>query len=154
MYTDLEIKKNSPVTEITWDEAVKSFSKDRPISQENVLTLMRRSVQPGSTPDKFVFTRDPRIRILNVPKVEFTEPTTVMKMLEGYQGVWLAIMSKGDEVSPKKLERENQMKERYGKTMKLFSVERLNGAHFIHLDNPEKVGKLVGDIFKEGNCKL
>jgi len=143
---ELEEREFAQQKECTWEEGIDMIAGPRPINEENAKLLLSRSIIPGSKEGRYIFTRDHRIKMIDTPRHNYTDPKSQMEFFKRYTGTWLAIMQQDNQLTPVAVREEGEL-EPYVKSCKLFRVVYADGEdHYMHMENPQIVGSHI--------CKL
>ncbi|XP_018319174.1 probable serine hydrolase isoform X1 [Agrilus planipennis] len=131
----------------TWEDCVKNLSEGSKgsVSIESCKYLLYRNLKESQTePNKFYFTRDPRIKAMNVSKINQTQS------VEYYKRIICPILVLKADKSPYDRNKEKffevlEVVKKSSRGCKFFYVP---GTHHVHLNNPEVVEGHINDFLK------
>ncbi|KAG8185229.1 hypothetical protein JTE90_002758 [Oedothorax gibbosus] len=148
---DIEKKMSNPVPVYSPEEAKKRLIAGMyyEVTPESADILLKRGCKPSDCGKGVVFTRDIRVKVLNdLLKFSHEAMKSYMKQIICNM---LIILGTKSVFRPPSLDENSDFFNIYKKHCKSLSVVQVEGNHFVHLNNAERIAHHI-DAFFKANC--
>ncbi|XP_015929743.1 serine hydrolase-like protein isoform X2 [Parasteatoda tepidariorum] len=145
----IEKKTNDPAPVYSLKEAESRLVAGmyNQITEEGASVLLRRGCKPSECGKGVVFSRDIRVKMTEDLQ-KFSHDDLKAFMSKVCCNLLIIVGNKSVVVKSRTPDVLDDFLEVYEKNCRTFKVVKVEGNHFVHLNNPERVAPLIDDFFK------
>ncbi|XP_076386631.1 putative serine hydrolase isoform X1 [Megachile rotundata] len=139
-----ELLKPENVPSYTYEEAldIVEDAYKGSITKESAKILMKRGMQPSSEPDRYYFSRDPRLKVSMLGTLSMD---LVLAYAARIKCGYLNIRATSGLIFDKP-ESYDQVLNQIKLNARKFEYHTVDGTHHVHLNNPERIAAIINNF--------